>query len=230
MQIGPARRKFGRIFLSVFATCVFGYLTFHIGQWLFTIQTIEIVSNTVMLQIDEKRISRNLLFFPSENMRQEILADNPLLADIRFEKRFPHTLRVVPILRTPLARLISDGRTVLVSSEGIVLADGDSGMMLPTIILSLPFLRVGEDIEDARVTLALAAISTFPADIPIETMIYQEGSYFLARSPKLNIFIPQDRDISTTLATLQTLMAGFRIKGTLPAVVDLRFDKPIVKF
>ncbi len=230
MQTGIVRRKFGRIILSIIITLGTGYFLYRAGQWLFTIQSIEVVGDSVRLVIDEQRISRNLIFFPSENMRTEILSDNPLLSDIQFQKKFPNTLRVVPILRKPIVRLRSGTRMVLVDKEGVVLADGDSGLRLPLVEIVLENIRVGEKIVDPRALLAIAVIESFPGDIPVESMTDQEGSYFLAKSPELNIFIPQDKDAKETLATLQTLLTGFRIKGTLPTVVDLRFDKPIVKF
>lgn len=230
MQAGIVRRKFGRFILGICITLVVGFGLYQAGRWLFTIQAIEVVGDSVRLEIDNSRISRNLLFFPSQNMRAQILADNPLLADIKFEKKFPNILRVVPILRKPIARLRSYGRIVLVDREGVVLGDGDGGLNLPLIEVSVDQIKVGKKIEDPRATLAVRVLETFPDDIPIERMTDQEGSYFLAKSPKLDIFIPQDKSAEETLATLQTLIAGFRIKGTLPTVVDLRFDKPVVKF
>ena len=46
---------------------------------------------------------------------------------------------------------------------------------------------------------------------------------------QLDIFFPQDGDIVEHIRTLQTLFTGFRIKGVLPAHIDLRFGKPVVR-
>jgi hypothetical protein len=125
---------------------------------------------------------------------------------------------------------VSDRRLVLVDRTGIVLSDGETGGKLPRIILPTDPMRVGEKLKDTRVAVALAFIEGLGTFSPVTSMEWQEGWYFLAKVGKTDIFIPQDKPMSGLLATLQTLLAGFRIKGTLPTVVDLRFDKPIVKF
>ena len=51
-----------------------------------------------------------------------------------------------------------------------------------------------------------------------------------ARFGQTDIIITQTNDLSQVLDTLQTLMEGFRIKGTMPKSIDLRFGKPIVQF
>lgn len=224
------RRKFGSLFVSLLITILLVWGLYRLTSWAFTIHSIEVVGENAIVQIDEKRISRNLLFFPSVALREQVLTDNPWLADVRFEKRFPGSLRIVPTLRKPTAILESGDRVVLIDREGVVLSDGDSGANLPRVVVAANPFRVGDTIGDARVNLALFLIDSLRGELEF-TKITQEGSgYLRAKSHTLDIIVTQDRSASDTLATLQTLLAGFRIKGTLPTVVDLRFDKPIVIF
>ncbi len=227
---GTFRRRFGKMVLTILATLLVGWVTYKLSNWVFTIRAIEIVGQNAQVQIDEDRISRNLLFFPSDILRQQVLDENPWLADVRFEKKFPGTLRIVPSLRTPVAILQSHDRVVLVDREGVVVADGDSGNRLPVLVVPLEPFRVGETLDDSRVRLALRLITQMAPDLTFTRITYENDSYLRAKTVKLDIIIAQDRPISETLATLQMLLTGFRIKGTLPTVVDLRFDKPIVTF
>ena len=73
---------------------------------------------------------------------------------------------------------------------------------------------------------ALAFLTGTRGVLPVGLVEEQSGSLH-AVSATLDIFFTQDA-IEQTLATLQTLIAGFRIKGTLPKVIDLRFDKPVI--
>lgn len=230
MELGRLRRKFGKFILIVVATFFLGWGAYHAGKWIFTIRSIEIVGEGIHIAIDEKRLSTNLLFFPSETFRQQILSDNPLLADIQFEKKFPGTLRIIPIIRTPIAILVSGDRIVLLDNVGMVLSDGSQGKTLPHIIISVGPIRVGGKIEDDRVKRAVAIITRLGSEIAISRISYEDGGFLRANADKLDIFIPQEGSLDEMLTTLQTLLTGFRIKGTLPAVVDLRFDKPIVTF
>ena len=227
---GSFRRKFGRLVLAIVLTIVLGWGLYRVSTWMFTIHTIEVVGGQAIVQIDETRISKNLLFFPSETLREDVLSDNPWLFDVRFEKRFPGTLRIVPTRRKPIAILESGGRAVYVSREGVILSDGDSLARLPRVTITINPFRVGETITDKRVLVALSLIDGLAETIEFTKITYENGGYLQATSGTLDIIVAQDRPSNETIATLQTLLSGFRIKGTLPAVVDLRFDKPVVTF
>ena len=227
-RVGTFRRKFGKFVSLVFLVTLFGWGGYRATRWAFTIRSIEVVGENARVIIDEKRISKNLLFFPADTLRSQVLAGNPWLADVRFEKKYPGTLRIVPTLRQPIAVLRSRDRTVLVDREGVVVSDGDGGGALPLVVIDILPFRVGETITDARVRLALSLIDSLAEDLTFTKITYEGSTYLRAESGIVDIIITQDRPIGETLATLQTLLVGFRIKGTLPKVVDLRFDKPIV--
>lgn len=229
MKFGLFRRKFGKVLIAVIIVLLVSVGSYVLLVRFFSIRSIEVVGNDVQVIVDQKRISKNLLFFPSDKFRSELLESNPLLSDVRFEKVYPSTLRIIPTIRSPFVRLQSGDRLVLVDRTGVVLQDGDRNLPLPLIEMSLPPFRVGEKLTDPRIVLLLPFIDTFGESLSITAIIEQEGSYFQVKTAKTDIYITQDKPIDETMATLQTLIDGFRIKGTLPAVVDLRFDKPIVK-
>jgi hypothetical protein len=228
-NIAPVRRKFGKIFFVILSALVTSVLLYQFITRFFSIQTIVVVGQNVQLVVDNKKIPKNLLFFPSERIRSEILHDNALLSDIQFQKVFPHTLQIKPIIRTPYARLLVNDRMVLIDRTGVVLQDGDDGKTLPLITVSIDPFRVGETLRSVKVQFALSVLTAMDQYITVKTIMNAEGNDFLIKDGKTDIFITQDKPVSETLATLQMLIAGFRIKGTLPTVVDLRFDKPIVK-
>lgn len=228
--VGVTRRRFGKLIFGIFLTVFVGWSLYHFTNWIFTIRSIEVVGEHTLVSIDQNRISKNLLFFPSESLRSQILANNPWLADVRFEKKFPGTLRIVPVKRRPVAILHSADRTVLVSDNGVVLSDGDNGNILPRLFIPTPAFRIGQKIEDERVRQSLALITGLIHEFVFTKITYEEGKYLRAKTDTSDIIFVQDKPIGDVIATLQTLLSGFRIKGTLPKVVDLRFDKPIVTF
>jgi hypothetical protein len=228
-NIGPVRRKFGKLFLVTLSVLVLSVLLYLFITRIFSIQIIEVVGQNIYVVIDDKKIPKNLLFFPADRIRGEILHDNALLSDIQFQKVFPHTLIVKPIIRTPFARLMADNRLVLIDRTGVVLQDGDEGFPLALIRVPIERFRVGETLNNARVQFALVILDVTKSYLKVETITNTDGSTFLVHDIKTDIFITQDKPVGETLATLQMLITGFRIKGTLPTVVDLRFDKPIVK-
>jgi hypothetical protein len=229
MKYGLFRRKFGAYIVASVIVVALAVAAFFFVDRFFRITDITVVGSDVRVVVDEEKITKNLLFFPADKFRREILVDNPLLSDVRFEKQYPHTLQIIPVLRTPIARLLSDNRLVLIDREAVILEDGDRGLSLPLILLSLPPFRVGERLGDSRITFLLDFITYTSGFLTVNTAREVDGAYVQVKAGKTDILITHNKPIADTIATLQTLISGFRIKGTLPAVVDLRFDKPIVK-
>lgn len=198
---------------------------------LFAIREITVVGDHIRISIDQRRFPSTLLFFPSDEIRAELLERNPILADVRFEKRYPHTLVITPTLRSPVAVVATPSRTVLIDPRGYVLADADiipAG--LPRVIASISGIRIGQQLSDKGIGTSLSFAQNAKGFMNMETITIAGDGSITAHGGKLDILFTQNEDIQTILTTLQTLFTGFRIKGTLPTVIDLRFDKPIVKF
>ena len=224
-------RKFGKIVGYTVLFCLFSSVVYGCIIWMFTIKTIVVIGDTIRVQVDETKVPKTLLLFPSARLRTEFLRQNPILADIQFQKKYPHTLVIVPTLRTPVVRLSLTVRDVLLDESGVVLTDADSrSPPLPRLLIPVPAVRIGETIRDRRVLAALAFITGIQHMVTVQTVSVEDERSLRAKSDMLDILFPQDGDIGSILATLQTLLTGFRIKGTLPAVIDLRFNKPIIKF
>lgn len=216
---------YGVLFVVLSAGVYFGVIQF------FAIRVINVIGANIQLSIDERRFPSTLLFFPSSQLRAELLAANPILADIRFEKKYPHTLVVIPVIRKATAIVITPGRQVLIDDKGIVLADADTMVKgLPQITSTLTGLHIGQQITDQGVVSGLRFIRGVQPLFFIETITITNDGVVRAHTGNLDIIFTQDKDTSVIIATLQTLIAGFRIKGTLPKVIDLRFDKPVVTF
>jgi hypothetical protein len=224
-------RKFGKSVGYVLLFVLFSGAVYWLIVRGLTIQNIVVVGHNIQVEIHETRLPKTLLLFPADTIRRELLNDNPILADVRFQKKYPHTLVIVPTLRTAVARLSLTGREVLVDESGTVLSDADaSSAPLPRLVVPMAAVRIGEIIGDPRVTAGISFITGIRDTLQIRSISVEDERSLRAKSDKLDILFPQDGSIPVTLATLQTLLAGFRIKGTLPTFIDLRFNKPIIKF
>ncbi len=224
-------RKFGRAVGFVVMFLLFSGAVYWTCIKIFTINNIVVVGNNIRVEVDEGRLPKTLLLFPASKLRTQLLEDNPILADIQFQIKYPHTLVIMPTLRSAVVRLILPARDVLVDAGAVVLGDTGSGSMeLPRLVVAIPVVRIGEKISDPRVTAGIAFITGMRGILPVSEVSVEDDRSLRAKSGKLDIIFPQDAPTATVLATLQTLLAGFRIKGTLPTFIDLRFNKPILKF
>ncbi len=230
MKSGFFRRKLGKFLIAVLVVAVSSVLFTTLLKRLFALETIVVVGNDIHVSIDNKKLPTNLIFFPGDKIREEVLAGNPWLSDVQFQKVYPHTLKIIPIVRTPYIRLQSNNRIVLVDASGVVLQDGDQGLSIPLFVVDAVPFHMGERIGDPRMKFLLTFMDAIYPVLPIESITEYDDTYYQVKSGTTAIYITQDKSVDVTIATLQTLMTGFRIKGTLPTVVDLRFDKPIIKF
>lgn len=228
---GTMRRKFGRLIFAFFLTIGSTAVLWLTARDLFRIQSVEVVGAQITVLVDQNKINKNLLFFPTQKVRAELLAANPLLKDIEIRKKFPHSLLIIAYMRDPIARLDLPDRQILVDRDGVVLGlAGSIDHALPVVLLPITSVPVGTTIEDARVRQSLAILAGMGKDIAIRSITNVDNSTLLAKTDTVDIYFPQNGETFDKVATLQTLIRGFRIKGTLPKVIDLRFDKPIVTF
>jgi len=220
----------GKIVSSLILVGALSAGVYGISNFLFRIRTIEVVGKDVYVAVDHRRISRNLLFFPSEKMKQTLLSDNPLLKSVQFRKKFPHTLVIEVTAPIPIARLVTPESTVLVDKTGLIVGLDTGQNSLPLLRFNAAQDAVGNTVTDEGSLLALQCISILDKSIHIDEIAENDGMSLLMKIEQTSVIIPRDVPIGQTVATLQTLITGFRIKGTLPKVVDLRFDKPVITF
>ncbi len=228
-------RRLRRFSLSRLAILVIGLGVLVGVLWLtvraFRIRSIYVSGSPVGVTIDEKAFVTNLVFFPSAKLRREILSRYPLLSDVTITKDFPDTLRIHLSMRQPIAVMsVTSGQWVL-DPDGFVLGIADQQRNLPVVFAaSVSTFRVGQKVEDHGILQALRALSGTGDELTVTSLTLMDQDTIVMRAENADIYFPLVGDVRTKAATLQTLFAGFRIKGTLPATVDLRFDKPIVTF
>lgn len=231
MSHGKVTRRYGRVVLFLVLALLGSILVYWSGNRLFEIQNIEIEGNGMNVVVDERRIPKNLLLFPSEKIRIQILADNPLVEDIEFKKKLPHTLVIKGIARTPVARLVSGLSAVNLDKTGIILPSDDKSVSgLPLLLFANSTVKIGDRVNSKQILAGLSFITDAQTFMKINSIESYDSQSLLAKTPKADIFIPQSADMHAVAATLQTLLSGFRIKGTLPTKIDLRFEKPIVTY
>lgn len=221
-------RRLGRQIISVVLLLVLAAF----GTWgldrLFTLRQIQVVGDPIQIQVDKDRLGKNLFFLQTAQLEKELLASYPLLGTVTFSKSFPSTLVLHVKLRQPYVYVITDSHQYLVDREGIVLSESGIGPSLPRVRFDIGIRSIGSKIADARIVAALQFLTALPEGIAIESISEKDSASILATMGHTNIFLPQKGDLKVKAGTLQTIVMGFRIKGTLPTVIDLRFEKPIV--
>lgn len=195
---------------------------------LFTIQQVLVDAPGMALELDTTKFGTNLLFLPTRTLRSELLSAYPLLADVRFEKKIPGTLIVHLTRREPFAVLVSQGVSHAIDEHGLVLGGIGDTSPYPILSLDIGIYAEGSTITAPPALGALSFLRVLDSPRDIQAIRERDSTSLQATMGNTNIFLPQLSELGEKAATLQLLIDGFRIKGILPAVIDLRFTKPII--
>ncbi len=112
----------------------------------------------------------------------------------------------------------------------MIISDSVPGVLLPTLSFEVSPIKIGQKISNSQISAALDAIERLGPTVPINSITALDSQSLQITSGTLRIYITQQEHMSEVSSTLQTILAGFRIKGTLPAVIDLRFAKPVISY
>lgn len=217
-------RIMGVIVLIILLAVLFGFLIARA----FELKRVEVEGAGIAVSVNRDKLGQSLLFLQTARVREELLENYPLLFSVRFEKKFPDTLIIHLIKRQPYVILVSRGIQYPLDRDGYVLDAVPRESGYPVFFLDTPPLSVGSPVKEEKVRTGLTFLTALSGSVPVSTIREVDGAYLAARSGNTNIFLPQKGDIRGKAATLQTIIEGFRIKGNLPSVIDLRFDKPVV--
>ena len=221
-------KKTIRIVLTVVTTIGIAGLIAGVVFRAFTIREVLVDAPGMAIELDRSQFGQNLLFLPADKLQHDLLSAYPLLHSVRFEKRYPSTLIVHLVKKSPFAVLRSGGTYYAVDDAGAVVGVMSDGGMYPRIEIEMGIWSIGSVITDPRLVAALTFLRKTQSFLPVRKISERDGSYLSAEGEHTNIFIPQNGDMMGKASTLQVIVEGFRIKGTLPTVIDLRFDKPII--
>lgn len=206
--------------------CLTVYYLLYFG---FEIQIIEVEGHNVQLLLDEQKLSKNLLFFPSEKIARELVSESPTIESVIINKKYPHTLHISIKQHQPIAILVSPNQKLLISKNGVVIGDAIATTTLPQLIFNEAIVRPGSFITNEQIKFSLNLITVLPEELIILKVFSYDTNSIRLESENMQIIISQKKEITESMATLQNLISGFRIKGIMPKHIDLRFDKPIIQ-
>jgi len=219
-------------YVTAFLLCliIFGSVVYGLMSG-FTVERIEIIGDGMIIEINERLISGNIIFFPSDKVKAEVLQNYPQLSDLIIKKKFPHTITIMPVLRKPFALLVTQKASYGIDKDGNVLGLGVYDLTLPELRIDVPAVVVGMALKDQRVQSALRFLDRSASLVPVSSILVHDDRLSLrAISDKTEILFTQDQNIDGLMASLQTIITGVRIKGTMPKLIDVRFTKPVIQW
>lgn len=209
------------IVVCFFLIGVFGILS------LFQIREIHTEPSHIAVEIDPSQIPMNLLFFPEQKMKTFIVQKYPRVKDVRFVKNYPHRLDIQFTLREPIAFVEHRGRILAVDEERI-LFESSASASLPTLRLPVDEMKAGKTVSGKGVDMSISIIQSFRSSEDIREIVLTDDGFLEIRMRDATVFVRSDGDGKKVSDTLHTLLKGFRMKGQVPQVIDLRFANPVI--
>lgn len=205
---------------------------------------------------DEVQLLGQNFFLVNNQAIEKKLKDKYLcVKGINLVKKFPNGLKIEVFRREPAAILMllqsknskstlssleatpsalidfPEGEVtaaLVVDSEGVIFSPKYENLNVPKIFLAGEDLKLGNKMENVLQTLKiLEKVKSFGIDVK-ETKIY--SSKFLSINKKPKIVFSLNKNIDLQLASLQLIYGQAKIEGKEMELLDLRFEKPIVKY
>ncbi len=215
------------IVILVLSVC--GFFSWNINK-IFTIRNIEVSGEGMQIEVEETSFPKNLLFFPVDTLTEQILKNYPLVGSVNLKKKYPGTLVITAVPREPFAVAGTGSETYLLDRNGVVLEQYPKSFGLPAIHIAMQAMQPGSTISDPLITSALYFLRETASLVTISDIRKIDSTSLQAKAGSMSILFAQQSDIPVITRSLQMMISGFRIKGKLPATIDLRFDKPVVTF
>ena len=154
----------------------------------------------------------------------------PWVAGIRYDRAFPHTLRVWVEPQVPVAVLRRGGDSWLASARGRVLEQVDRGLWprFPRVWLPAAAApRVGADVPNAAApaVTALAPAAHLPFLGRVRSVRLEEGAVTLVLRSGVEVRLGEPRDVPLKIEIARRLLDGV----VAPGYVDLSVpERPVI--
>ncbi|MDO8638889.1 MAG: hypothetical protein Q7R43_04905 [Candidatus Daviesbacteria bacterium] len=203
--------------------------------------------------------NENIFFIDKQKLEEKILLKYICVKNISLEKIFPSKIKIIingrfgiakvsniknePVLDLKDLEATSSSEAALINwsvpelnetekfiadDEGIIFAN-DSENNLPIVYLPDQILKIGEKIKVTDFNkIALVFIKLPQLNISFTQTKLNEYDLEVLSQPK--IVVSLEKNILRQLASLQLILEKAKIDNRTMEIIDLRFDKPVVKY
>lgn len=179
---------------------------------------------------------KNMLFISIKDAEESLLASNPELQSVSIEKKFPNSLVIAVTLQPILATIeMNEGYAYLSEKGKIIRKSREKKDSLPLIRyyqkMNYSSFGAGDDMKYIDILLTLHFIKKL-SDLGLKTdFVDIDGlDMLLFIIGDKNIIFTTEKDTKTQDYELEQIIRQFRIEGKEFKSLDLRFEKPIIKF
>lgn len=172
----------------------------------------------------------SMVLLDESRLEAEWLSRFPSIESIDIVRNFPNELEVRYIPKVAYTQLVASDSTYLVDRKGFVFAEA-SLSTVPTLTTDSVEIEIGKVTSAKGVKLGLLLVEGLRGIEPTLKEIIlrqQELEVVLARQPK--ILVSVDRNAEVVIAELTSLLHKFAKDESYPKEVDLRYQRPVLRY
>lgn len=240
----PAASKYIILTFKTFLTilifmCLVGLLIFIFKSDYFRITSVSCQKSGMLCSQKEEAMfldlrQANIFVFDRKKMIKTILRDYPGIRRVEIKKVLPDKVFVNLEERKQFAAIKGDNTWFIIDDTGFILeAAGQKPAGLAEIkgMEKTKDIKPGEKVETRELDFALSVLRALDASfIILERIQLEEGLITLFLAEDITASLSAEKGAIRQVDSLQFILRQSKIDGNLPTFVDLRFEKPVVKF
>lgn len=150
--------------------------------------------------------------------------------EMAIKREFPSSLAVDIKKRIPLAVLGAKNGRFLVDSKGTAFCLVEERLSLPEIHVESE-LSLGDNVSLSRVKGYIDLLSLLSKEMfAVSSVSVLEGSASAFIDDKVKAVFEVPSNYEEKISLLKRVLQKYKIEGTKPKIIDLRFEKPVVTF
>jgi len=242
----PAASKYIVLTLKTFISLLIfllliGCLTFFFKGSYFQLAAIDCQKNQAPCSQKEKDLflylrGRNIFRLNSNQEAAAIKTDYPEIEEVVIKKKLPNRLLIDLVEREEFAALTTNGEIwLIVDSQGFVFRQRlKKPSNLPEIFWAGDGLQVkiGQLVENQELKAGLLILQEIKNSFVFSNqLLIQPGEKITLRLTEgATVYLTAEKEAAPQVDSLQFILRQSKIEGKLPSLIDLRFDKPVIKF
>lgn len=233
-------KRFSQKILKIFSAIVIFFISLAIffgADIFFKIKNIEVLNNqnkTILGTGDFK--GKNILLISEAKIIYVLKRKNPFIKDAKVVKKYPNSLTILLDLYDPKALLKADEGYLTLSSDGRIILKSKDLSLLPVINyyqrINYYSYDPGEIIDHRPILLSIYFINRLSElNIVSESLdIKGDNMIVFNLSDDRSIIISAEKEKQGQAYLLMKIIKQFKVEGKNFKSLDLRFDKPIIRF